>query len=70
MQLQNLCVNSALCLLLLLLLARYYGQSKPWGADVRKHMAYLTAEQALAGLKPSCFWFEWYCLSKIGVVFF
>jgi hypothetical protein len=34
----------------MLLLARYYGQSKPWGADVRKHMAYLTAEQALAGL--------------------
>eukprot|EP00878_Enallax_costatus_P010690 GHUV01011166.1.p1 GENE.GHUV01011166.1~~GHUV01011166.1.p1 ORF type:complete len:391 (+),score=98.94 GHUV01011166.1:394-1566(+) len=27
---------------------RYYGQSKPWGVDVRKHMAYLTAEQALA----------------------
>jgi hypothetical protein len=32
-----------------LLCLRYYGQSKPWGADVRKHMAYLTAEQALAG---------------------
>ncbi|WIA14666.1 hypothetical protein OEZ85_003168 [Tetradesmus obliquus] len=27
---------------------RYYGQSKPWGADVRTHMGYLTAEQALA----------------------
>jgi hypothetical protein len=55
MQLQNICVYSALCLLLLLLLARYYGQSKPWGADVRKHMAYLTAEQALAGLNRVVF---------------
>eukprot|EP00879_Flechtneria_rotunda_P021987 GHRR01023188.1.p1 GENE.GHRR01023188.1~~GHRR01023188.1.p1 ORF type:complete len:289 (+),score=68.98 GHRR01023188.1:914-1780(+) len=27
---------------------RYYGKSKPWGADVRSHMGYLTAEQALA----------------------
>lgn len=29
---------------------RYYGQSKPWpGRGVRRHMGYLTAEQALAG---------------------
>jgi hypothetical protein len=48
----NQCVTGTLCLLLLLL-ARYYGQSKPWGADVRKHMAYLTAEQALAGVNGS-----------------
>ncbi len=29
---------------------RYYGRSKPFAADkVRKHMGYLTAEQAMAG---------------------
>jgi pimeloyl-ACP methyl ester carboxylesterase len=28
---------------------RYYGRSKPFGADTRKHMGWLTAEQAMAG---------------------
>ncbi|KIY97736.1 hypothetical protein MNEG_10224 [Monoraphidium neglectum] len=27
---------------------RYYGRSKPFGADTRKHMGWLTAEQAMA----------------------
>lgn len=31
-------------------MSRYYGQSKPWpGKKLRRHMGYLTAEQALAG---------------------
>jgi hypothetical protein len=28
---------------------RYYGRSKPFGPDTRKHMGWLTTEQALAG---------------------
>jgi hypothetical protein len=31
---------------------RYYGQSKPFGADTRKHMGWLTTEQAMAGAQP------------------